>query len=62
MKVCKKCGELKDFSEFNKNVNCTIDGHLNKCKSCYSIDNKIAYQQNKEKIKKTINKINTKKE
>jgi hypothetical protein len=55
MKKCKKCGELKELSEFNKNKNCTIDGHINKCKSCLSIEQKIKYQLNKEDIKRKVN-------
>ncbi len=42
MKQCTKCGETKDFSEFNKNKN-HKDGLQYKCKACqkqYARDNK----------------------
>lgn len=33
MKICKKCNENKELSEFGKRSSCK-DGHLNICKSC----------------------------
>ena len=33
MKQCKKCGQLKDLTEFYKNSR-MVDGHLNICKMC----------------------------
>lgn len=54
MKMCKKCNIEKELSEFRKNINCTIDGHLNKCKSCMSIESREIYQLNKEEIKRKI--------
>lgn len=54
MKVCNKCKVEKEISEFRKNPNCTIDGHLNKCKLCMSIESKENYQINKEEIKRKI--------
>jgi len=54
MKICIKCYEIKELPEFSRNKNCTIDGHLNRCKSCISIEQKIKYQLNKEEIKKKV--------
>lgn len=35
-KPCKKCGQVKNFSEFHRNTN-IADGHKNSCKSCESL-------------------------
>ena len=66
-KICTKCGEEKDLSEFHKNKY-TKDGLVSKCKRCRIIDGRnyrnnhkeelkilLArwYQNNKERVKKT---------
>lgn len=51
MKVCNKCGEPKDISEFYKHKSYK-DGLLSWCKQCVSNYRKEIYQNNKEKFKK----------
>ena len=46
MKQCKKCGQLKDLTEFYKNP-MTVDGHSNICKMCAKDAGKENYKQNK---------------
>ncbi len=48
MKICKKCGENKELSEFYKHCGMT-DGHLNYCKVCVRARTKKYAQNNKEK-------------
>jgi len=33
MKLCKKCGKLKELENFHKKYD-TNDGHRNECKEC----------------------------
>jgi len=47
-KVCKKCGEEKFLSEFYKDK-CRKGNYRNWCKQCCQKDNKIDYQNNREK-------------
>ena len=46
IKQCKKCGQLKDLTEFYKS-SITVDGHLNICKMCAKDAGKENYKQNK---------------
>ena len=48
MKKCKKCNEVKSFSEFAKDKS-RKDGHRSSCKVC----NKAYYEANKEKIRQS---------
>jgi hypothetical protein len=41
-KVCTKCGEEKELSEFHKNKTCKY-GHKSTCKECIKIDHKNYY-------------------
>lgn len=50
MKVCTKCKEEKNLTEFSKHK-ITKDGLCHKCKSCCKKHNKKHYQANKEKTK-----------
>jgi len=45
MKRCTVCGEVKPFSEFNRN-HCAKDGFMSRCKAC----RKKYYEQNREKL------------
>ena len=40
MKICFKCGEQKEKTEFYKHPK-TTDGYLGKCKTCTKLDSKI---------------------
>lgn len=58
-KICTKCGERKNWSEFHKNNRCKY-GVRSSCKTCF----KIYQKNNKEKLKqyfKVYYSINTKK-
>ena len=46
IKQCKKCGQLKDLTEFYKNP-MTVDGYSNICKMCAKDAGKENYKQNK---------------
>ena len=48
-KKCTKCGEVKNFSEYNK-TNKIVDGHRSRCRVCTSEDSKIYILNNKDKI------------
>lgn len=48
MKKCYICGEIKKLDLFYKNIFCTVDGHLNKCKECCKTHTK---ERRKEKLK-----------
>ncbi len=50
MKICKKCGILKDINLFNK-CKQNKDGYLTECKLCKSVFNKEYKNKNKEKLK-----------
>lgn len=50
MKVCGRCGEEKDFSNFNKKGS----GYQPYCRPCDNLHAKEYYQRNKEKIKSQI--------
>ena len=55
-KICGKCKEEKDFSEFHKDKK-SIDGHYSNCKECRKVKSKSDYYKNKERGKiNTINK------
>lgn len=58
-KICKKCGENKDLSEFSKNA-IKKDGLQIYCKSCKKIYGKDHYNKNKDKYFRK-NKVNKKK-
>ena len=47
-KRCFKCREVKALDEFYKHPD-TLDGHLNKCKSCTKRDVKENYASHREK-------------
>lgn len=48
MKRCKKCGELKPFSEYYRATGMK-DGHRSECKACHVARQKLWYQANREK-------------
>lgn len=50
IKKCFKCNEVKNKSEFYKHPG-TLDGHLNKCKSCTKKDVKENYKVTIDKRK-----------
>jgi len=50
MKICKKCGEEKNESEFNKSKQ-SKDGLNNKCKECDNKERKIYRDNNIEKVR-----------
>lgn len=54
VKKCKKCGKVKDITEFYKHKE-TKDGYRNSCKECVKKQNKKWRENNKE-YKKEINK------
>jgi len=43
MKLCGKCNEQKEFSEFNKNAR-KADGLQNWCRVCCKISNNLSYR------------------
>jgi len=49
MKICSKCKEKKDLSEFNKNHK-NKDGYYPWCKICKKEQDNIYYQANKQKL------------
>ena len=51
MKVCSKCGEAKQASEFHK-CSKVSDGRASQCKICVSVN----WQNNKDKYTKTARK------
>jgi hypothetical protein len=53
MKICTKCKQEKDLSDFNKDRS-RKDGFHNNCKECRKIDTKKYREDNKEKIKQTL--------
>ncbi len=50
MKKCNSCGELKPYTEFDKNKR-NKDGYCFWCKNCHKQYNKQYYHDNKEKLK-----------
>ena len=50
-KVCNKCFQIKQFTEFMKRKN-SHDGYRNQCKTCCSSDNKKYVKQYKDKLNK----------
>lgn len=50
MKECKQCGKVKSLDEFYKNK-CMADGHLNKCKVCFSLYKKDYWIRNRDKLR-----------
>lgn len=48
MKICSKCKEEKEFTEFGKNKQAK-DGHKSSCKKCLREDNRLYYANNVEK-------------
>ena len=56
-KVCFKCGEKKEITEFYSH-NGMADKHLNKCKECTKRDVKIRRIENPEKLKEYEKKRN----
>lgn len=57
MKLCKKCNEEKDLSNFHKNKSTKL-GVFNYCKKCHSIDRKNSYDYDKSKNRRLINTYN----
>lgn len=49
-KICSQCGDPKPLTEFYKYKRCK-DGHVNRCKACYSDYRKQQYIENKEEIR-----------
>lgn len=56
-RICKRCGELKNYSEFPKNKP-SKDGILNICKTCTAKSIKLYKLNNSEKVKKAKIEIN----
>ena len=50
MKICTKCGEEKEFSEFHKD-NHNLDGFTYACKKCRNNSYNKYYEENPEKVK-----------
>ena len=50
MKTCKKCGETKALSEYQKS-NRTVDGHLGSCKACGNVYRATWHANNPDKSK-----------
>ena len=48
-KKCTKCGEVKNFSEYNK-TNKIVDGHRSRCRFCTMEDSKRYVFENREKL------------
>ena len=46
-KICTKCRELKELTEYHKNSN-SKDGHATRCKTCESEAGKIKRRQKRE--------------
>jgi len=53
MKQCTKCGEIKEFSEFNKNKSIN-DGFSSQCKNCINNRNKELKTNAEMQLKKSI--------
>ena len=53
MKTCTKCGETKDFNEFNKNKS-KKDGYQGTCKVCISESNKKLKQSSLLQLEKAV--------
>ena len=49
MKICSKCGEVKDKTEFNK-CSSKKDGLQGKCRACWREYNRNYRKDNKERI------------
>lgn len=49
MKQCNECGLIKQIDDFYKNK-CMADGHLNKCKVCFSLYKKRYWVENKQQL------------
>ncbi len=49
MKSCSKCKIFKNFEEFSRSIS-NKDGFQFQCKSCCKENNRIYYEENKEKI------------
>jgi hypothetical protein len=51
MKKCPKCGNLKEFIDFNTNCS-RVDGHSDWCKICNRINSKTRKDANRPKVRK----------
>lgn len=51
MKICNKCQETKDISEF-RNRKLSKDGKHSWCKVCCDVHKKVWYEKNKKKYRK----------
>jgi hypothetical protein len=52
MKTCSKCKTEKSIKDFHKNKS-RKDGLAHECRECVSYNDKIIYQNNREKIKQS---------
>ena len=53
MKVCTKCGEEKDYSEFHKHKT-SKDGYRTICKECRKQADKLYYNENSSHIRQRV--------
>lgn len=50
-KLCSKCKQLKEYSEFHK-AKSTKDGYFHRCKPCQKIESSKYFKKNKDRLMK----------